>query len=228
VLVLNLGCEPYQRIWELQHALVEARRDQRIDDVLLLLEHEPTITLGRNADSAHILASDYQLRSTGITVHRVERGGDVTYHGPGQLVGYPILSLADHHLAVADYMHLLEETVIRSLSDLGLQARRRQGLIGVWIGDRKVAALGARVQHGVTFHGLAINVAPNLAHFELIVPCGLSAVEITSMQKELGATVDMSAVRQRTAFNLCMLLGVPQRQVTLPELMSQAGIALPA
>lgn len=226
MLVLNLGCEPYQHVWALQHALVEARRNQRIGDVLLLLEHEPTITLGRNADAAHILASDDQLRSIGIAVHRVERGGDVTYHGPGQLVGYPILSLVDHHLAVADYMHLLEETVIRTLADFGLQARRRQGLIGVWVGDGKIAALGARIQQGITFHGLAINVAPNLAHFELIVPCGLREAEITSMQKELGRAVDLLEVRRRTAANLCVLLGVAEHQVSLPEILAQAGISL--
>ena len=228
MLVLNLGCEPYLRVWELQHTLVEARRNQRIGDVLLLLEHEPTITLGRNADAAHILASNDQLRSAGIAIHRVERGGDVTYHGPGQLVGYPILSLAEHHLAVSDYMHLLEEAVIRTLSDFGIQAQRRQSLIGVWVGESKVAALGARIQQGITFHGLAINVAPNLAHFDLIVPCGLPAVKITSMQKELGRKPDLSRVRQRTAANLCLLLGTSTQEVSLPELLSQAGLPPPA
>ena len=228
MLVLNLGCEPYLRVWELQHTLVEARRNQRIGDVLLLLEHEPTITLGRNADPAHILASNDQLRNTGIAIHRVERVGDVTYHGPGQLVGYPILSLAEHHLAVSDYMHLLEEAVIRTLSDFGIQAQRRQSLIGVWVGESKVAALGARIQQGITFHGLAINVAPNLAHFDLIVPCGLPAVKITSMQKELGRKPDLSRVRQRTAVNLCLLLGTSKQEVSLPELLSQAGLPPPA
>lgn len=228
MLVLNLGCEPYLRVWQLQHTLVEARREQRIGDVLLLLEHEPTITLGRNADPAHILASNDQLRNTGIAIHRVERGGDVTYHGPGQLVGYPILSLTEHQLAISDYMHLLEETVIRTLSDFGLQSQRRQGLIGVWVDDSKVAALGARIQQGITYHGFAINVAPNLAHFDLIVPCGLPAVKITSMQKELGRKVDLSRVRQRTAANLCLLLGTSKQDASLPELLSQARLPPPA
>jgi lipoate-protein ligase B len=143
-------------------------------------------------------------------------------------VGYPILSLAEHHLAVSDYMHLLEEAVIRTLSDFGIQAQRRQSLIGVWVGESKVAALGARIQQGITFHGLAINVAPNLAHFDLIVPCGLPAVKITSMQKELGRKPDLSRVRQRTAVNLCLLLGTSKQEVSLPELLSQAGLPPPA
>ena len=226
MLVINLGCEPYLTVWELQRVLVQARRDQRVGDVLLLLEHEPTITLGRNADAAHILASDAELCRAGITVHRVERGGDVTYHGPGQLVGYPILSLSEHRLSVSGYMHLLEETVIRTLADFGLPTRRRQGLIGVWIGDRKVAALGARIQQGITFHGFAINVDPNLEHFALIVPCGLPAVQITSMQRELGRRVDTSEVRKRTAANLCSLLSVSPREVSLPELLRLAEISL--
>jgi lipoate-protein ligase B len=219
VLVLNLGREPYQRIWELQHSLVKARQEGHLQDVLILLEHEPTITLGRNADARHILASEATLVRSGIVVHRVERGGDVTYHGPGQLVGYPIVSLYDHHLSVSDYMHSLEDVIVSTLDDFGLRAERRKGLIGVWIGPRKVAALGARVEHGISYHGFAINVAPDLNHFELIVPCGLTDVRITSMQFELGTEVDPVLVRQRVVFHFGRVFCLSTHETSLARLL---------
>jgi lipoate-protein ligase B len=216
LLVLNLEREPYARAWKLQHALVKARQEGRIEDVLILLEHEPVITLGRMADAGHILASAEQLRQAGIIVRRIERGGDVTYHGPGQLVGYPILSLEGHGLGVSDYMHALEEVLIRTLADFGLAAERRKDVIGVWVQDRKIAALGARVERGVTYHGFALNVATNLAHFAFIVPCGLTDARVTSLQKELGKVVDMQLVRDRVTWHFGQVFGVSMEEV-LPE-----------
>nr|MBC7244840.1 lipoyl(octanoyl) transferase LipB [Chloroflexota bacterium] len=218
MLVLNLGLEPYERAWELQHCLVKARQEGRIDDILILLEHEPVITLGRTGDPSHILASADELREAGIVVHRVERGGDVTYHGPGQLVGYPILHLEAHHLGVSDYMHALEDVLIRTLHDFGLSAYRRTGIIGVWVGERKIAALGARVERGVTYHGFALNVAPNLEHFALIVPCGLTDASVTSMQRELGKPVEMHFVRERVIWNFGQVFAAPMKEVTLAQL----------
>ena len=212
MLVLNLEREPYERAWELQHALVKARQEGRVDDILILLEHEPVITLGRMADARHILASAEQLSQAGITVQRIERGGDVTYHGPGQLIGYPILSLEVHHLGVSDYMHALEEVLIRTLADFGLVAERRKGIIGVWVRETKVAALGARVERGVTYHGFALNVATNLAHFAFIVPCGLADAQVTSMQRELGTTVDMQIVRGRVIWHFGQVFAVPMEE----------------
>ncbi len=218
MLVLNLEREPYQRAWDLQHAMVKARQEGRIDDILILLEHEPVITLGRMADAAHILAPSGQLRRAGITVQRIERGGDVTYHGPGQLVGYPILTLERYHLGVSDYMHALEEALIRTLADFDLAAERRKGIIGVWVRDGKIAALGARLERGVTYHGFALNVTTNLAHFAFIVPCGLADARVTSMQRELGKTVDMGLVRSRVAWHFGQVFGAPMSKVTLQEL----------
>jgi lipoate-protein ligase B len=209
LLVLNLKREPYDRAWKLQHLLVKARQEGRIDDILILLEHEPVITLGRMADAAHILASAEQLRQAGITVQRIERGGDVTYHGPGQLVGYPILSLEEHHLGVSDYMHALEEVLIRTLADFGLAAERCEGIIGVWVRGAKIAALGARVERGVTYHGFALNAATDLAHFAFIVPCGLANAQVTSMQQQLGKTVDMQVVRRRVTWHFGQVFAVP-------------------
>ena len=216
--VLNLGREPYERAWELQHRLVKARQEGRLDDVLILLEHEPVITLGRLANASHILASADELRKAGITVHRVERGGDVTYHGPGQLVGYPVLSLEKHHLGVSDYMHALEDVLIHTLCDFGVPAHRRAGIIGVWVGEAKIAALGARVERGVTYHGFALNVAPNLEHFGLIVPCGLADTRVTSMQRELGKPVEMQLVRERVTWNFGRVFAVPLEEATIAQL----------
>ena len=213
LLVLNLELEPYERAWKLQHALVKARQEGRLDDILILLEHESVITLGRLADASHILASADQLRQAGIAVQRIERGGDVTYHGPGQLVGYPILSLEAHGLGISDYMHALEEVLIRTLADFGLPAERRKGIIGVWVQGSKIAALGARVERGVTYHGFALNVATNLAHFAFIVPCGLADAQVTSMQRELGQTVDMQSVRGRVTWHFGQVFAAPMEEV---------------
>jgi lipoate-protein ligase B len=218
VLLLELGRVPYERAWQLQRRLVSARQEERVDGVLILLEHDPVITLGRTASRDHILASAEELRQAGITVHTVERGGDVTYHGPGQLVGYPILSLQAHHLGVSDYMHALEEVILRTLDDFGLPACRRTGLIGVWVEDRKIAALGARVERGVTFHGFALNVAPDLKHFGFIVPCGLVGAQVTSMERELSQPVSMKRVRQHIVWYFGQVFGVTMGATTVEQL----------
>jgi len=218
LLLLNLGRESYARAWELQHQFVKARQEGRLGDILILLEHDPVITLGRSADTRHILASPEVLQREGIEVRRVERGGAVTYHGPGQLVGYPILLLEAHRLGVSDYMHALEEVLIRTLLDLGLTAYRRKGLIGVWVQGEKIAALGARIERGVTYHGFALNVAPNLEHFSLIVPCGSTDTRVTSIAQTLGKSVEMRLVRQRVAWNFGQVLGIPLEETTIAQL----------
>ena len=219
MLVLNLDREPYGRAWTLQHRLVAARQEERIGDVLLLMEHDPVVTLGRAGDASHILGSSDKLREAGISVHRVERGGDVTYHGPGQLVGYPILSLHAHHLGASDYMHAIEDVLVRTLLDFRVPAHQRAGLIGVWVGtDRKIASLGARIERGVTYHGFALNVAPDLEHFCLIVPCGLAGIEITSMERELGKPIDMRVVRERIIEHFGEVFDLTLEETTLSDL----------
>jgi lipoate-protein ligase B len=218
LLVLNLGLESYEGAWELQRRLVKARQEERVDDILILLEHEPVITIGRAGDASHILASEDELQEAGIQVYRIERGGDVTYHGPGQLVGYPILYLEAHALGVSDYMHALEEVLILTLSDFGLPATRRAGIIGVWVGDGKIAALGARVERGVTYHGFALNVTPNLEHFALIVPCGLTDARVTTMELELGKPVALQLVRERLVSNFSDVFAVPVEETSITQL----------
>ena len=216
--LLGLGLVPYGWAWNLQHRLVDARRKDELPDLLMLLEHEPVITLGRRADPSHILASEEQLSVLGVEVHQVERGGDVTYHGPGQLVGYPILRVADHGLGASDYMHLLEDILIRTLAEYRLVATRRKGTIGLWIGPDKIAALGARIQSGVTYHGFALNVNTNLEHFQLIVPCGLRDGGVTSMSRELGHRIELPQVGRTVARHLAGALSARLTPVTLREL----------
>ncbi len=218
MLVINLGREPYERAWKWQHSLVKARQEGRLGDILVLLEHEPVITMGRAADPGHILASEEALKDAGIQVLRVERGGDVTYHGPGQLVGYPILSLEAHHLSVSDYMHALETVLIATLADFGLAAYRQANVIGVWVGPGKIAALGARVERGITYHGFALNVNTNLEHFQWIVPCGVADKPVTSMQKELGRPIEMQLVRERAMWNFSQVFAVSMEEVTAAQL----------
>jgi lipoate-protein ligase B len=195
--VLDLGLHPYESALELQHQLVAARRDGRVGDTLILLQHPPVITLGRHGDESNILVSREWLAEHDIQVHRVERGGDVTYHGPGQLVGYPIMDLRQHRQDVGWYMHSLEEMIIRTLDDFGIRAIRSPGDIGVWLDDRrKIAALGARIENWITYHGFALNVSTDMSHFQLIVPCGLADREVTSMEETLGHPVPMEKVRE--------------------------------
>jgi lipoate-protein ligase B len=218
VRVLELGLLPYQQGWHLQHDLVSARKEARIEDVLVLLEHTPVITLGRAADPTHVVASSDSLDNAGISIHRVERGGDVTYHGPGQLVGYPILLLASYGLGPAGYMHALEEVLIQSLGEFGLPSQRRDRFVGVWVSGRKIAALGARIDGGVTYHGFALNVDPNLDHYKWIVPCGLEGADVTSMRRELGTGVPMRDVLASVCRQFEIVFGVRLSRSSVDEI----------
>jgi lipoyl(octanoyl) transferase len=179
----------YAEAHRLQKELQAKRISGEIDDTVLLLEHPPVLTMGRSAKEQHILAAPEVLAARGISVHEVGRGGDVTYHGPGQLVAYPIIDLKPDRRDVRKYMWSLEETMIRTCADLGLAATRVEGLNGAWIGNRKVGAVGVRISRWVTMHGLALNANSDLMHFELIVPCGIQDKTVTSLSAELGRTV---------------------------------------
>jgi lipoate-protein ligase B len=218
--VLNLDLEPYDAALELQHWLVAARKDGRIEDTLVLLEHPPVITLGRRGDESNILVSRQWLVDQGIQVRRVERGGDVIYHGPGQLVGYSVMDLRQHRQDVGWYMHSLEEVLIRTLSGFGIVAKRLPGDIGVWLDDnRKIAALGARIEDWITYHGFALNVSTDISRFRLIVPCGLVGKEVTSMEKVLGREVGMAEVRERISDNFSKIFDAEMRIVALGDLL---------
>jgi lipoate-protein ligase B len=190
------GLVPYAEALALQHDLVERRKAGRSADTLLLLEHPPVITLGRNAVDGGVIADPAVLAGLGIEVHRVERGGQATWHGPGQLVGYPICDLHGLGLGVAAWVRGLEETMIRAAAALGVAAGRRPGMTGVFTGRGKLGALGVRISRGISFHGFAFNVDPDLAHYRLIVPCGLAGVPVTSVAAVLGHALPMDEARR--------------------------------
>lgn len=225
VSLLNFGIEPYQRAWDLQHRLVALRREGRVGDVFILLQHTPVITIGRRGDESNILVSPQFLAEQGIEVYRVERGGDVTYHGPGQLVGYPILDLNNHRRDVGWYVHSLEEVLIRALADFGIAAGQVQGAIGVWADGKKIAAIGARIEHWITYHGFALNVAPNMKDWELIVPCGIEDREVGSMQYFLGHIPDEQTVRQSVADHFAEVFEVELQETTLDHLLPSESLA---
>ena len=189
---------PYEEALAMQRALVLERQAGRIEDQLLLLEHPPVLTLGVRGDGGrgHILASENALAGRGISVFEAGRGGDVTYHGPGQLVGYPILDLNPDRRDVHRYVRDIEEVLIRVAADVGVRASRVAGLTGVWVGAEKLAAIGVRISRWVTSHGFAFNVAPDLNDFSLIVPCGIPDRGITSLAKR-GVEVDRTTVEAR-------------------------------
>ncbi len=187
VRVLRLpGLTPYRSAHSLQLDLLRRRREGAEPDTLVLLEHEPVITLGRNADPSGVLAGPATLAAAGISVHRVERGGQATYHGPGQAVGYPILRLEDHGIGIRDYVDRLEEVMIRTASRFGVAAERRTGSPGIYARRGKLGAIGVAVSRGVSYHGFAFNVCPELSHFGLIVPCGQADTPATSLLALLG------------------------------------------
>ena len=193
----QLGLVDYASALELQKERVAQRKAGAIPDTLILLEHPHVYTLGRNARQENILVSAEWLASRGAQVFHTDRGGDVTYHGPGQLVGYPILDLTRHRRDISWYMRSLEEVFIRTARDYGIEAGRSPGAAGVWVGNDKLAAMGVHLSRWVTSHGFALNVNTDLRYFEWIVPCGLQGKGVTSLAKLLGHTVEMEEVTER-------------------------------
>jgi lipoyl(octanoyl) transferase len=197
-----LGRIGYQAAWDRQHELVAARAAGAVPDTLLLLEHDPVLTLGRNADPSHVLAPPELLAERGIALLQVERGGEVTYHGPGQLVAYPIVRLADAGLLLRPFVRALEGAMADVAGTYGVTADRRDGYPGCWTAldtpfPRKLGALGLRVEKGITYHGIALNITTDLDDFRLIDPCGMAGLTVTSIARELGWTGD--AARPDTA-----------------------------
>ncbi len=206
--VRRLGVVPYAEALAMQRALVEERRADRIPDLLLLLQHPPVITLGVKGDGgrANILATDERLAELGIEVSETGRGGDVTYHGPGQIVGYPILDLRPDRCDVHRYVRDIEEIMIRVCADYGVTAGRIKGKTGAWVGNEKVGAIGVRISRWITSHGFAFNVSTDLDHFNLIVPCGISDGGVTSLEKATGRRVPVADVEDALVTHLCEVL----------------------
>jgi lipoyl(octanoyl) transferase len=219
--VRRLGVMSYAEALSLQERLVVERREGRIPDQLLLLEHPHVITLGTGSEAEHVLASPEERERLGIQVFEVGRGGDVTYHGPGQLVGYPILDLKPDRKDVHRYLRDLEEVLIRVLGDLGLEGRRSEGLTGVWVEDRKLASIGVRVSsRWITSHGFALNVCTDLSYFGTIVPCGIPDRAVSSLEAELGHPIGVDAMAERVAEHFGHWFGREGRvaEATVPDL----------
>src|SRR5437868_486509 len=230
--VVQLGTVPYALGLKLQAELVAARKQGQISDTLLLLEHTPVITLGRNAKQRHLLASAEQLAARGVELFECDRGGDVTFHGPGQLVGYPIFDLFGYtpRIGAVEFIRRIEEVLIRTCADFGIAGQRVPGLTGVWTRSepqRKIAAIGVHISRGVTSHGFALNVNTDLDFFNLIVPCGINAKPVTSMTKQLGRPVSLDEVAQCVSHNFGIAFNSEIRRLeTLDALTGTVGIPM--
>jgi len=217
---VQLGRMSYEDTLELQEDIAEARRDNRIEDTLLLLEHPPVITIGRSGNPKNILASRELLENEGIRLYTVDRGGDVTYHGPGQLIGYPIINLANHSKDIHLYVYGIEKSIVELLKrEYAVQTEIVQGYVGVWRSTEKIAAIGVTVRSWITTHGFALNVDPDMNHFAMINPCGIRDKGVTSLSRILNrkATVDEVAKKYPKYFG--ETFGVEMNEITLEELM---------
>src|SRR3954452_16497135 len=212
--VVQLGVVPYAEALELQLRVRAARQADEIGDTLLLLEHPPVYTRGRRTEAHDLPMGEDWYRAQGIEIHDVDRGGRVTYHGPGQLVGYPIMRISD----VPGFVRTMEEAIVRALADEGIDAAVRDGLTGIRAGDAKIGSIGVHVTRGVTTHGFAVNVDNDLQPFEWVVPCGLDGVRMTSVCKETGRADGISCFRKRMAYRFAQAYGVRQRITSLERL----------
>jgi lipoyl(octanoyl) transferase len=224
LLITDLGLMSYADAYALQQRLVAARKTNAIDDVLLLCEHPHVITLGRNANRSNLLASEHVLRQKNVELHPTNRGGDITYHGQGQIVGYPIINLDKIKRDVGWYVRTLEEAMIRASADFGVTAYRVPGKTGIWVesspAEEKLAAIGVHISRWVTSHGFAYNVSTDLRYFDLIVPCGIPDRKATSLEKLLQRSVYLGEVKPRLAHHLADLLSLDPRPVLSADLLS--------
>jgi lipoyl(octanoyl) transferase len=198
---INLGLADYKDTWELQKDLMDKRVKNEIPDTLLLLEHPHTYTLGKVADRSNLIGNHDYLKKHDIKVYDIDRGGDITYHGPGQVVGYPIIDLKDWKMDTHLYLRSLEEVIIKVLIDYNIQSGRKEEYTGVWLGERKICAMGIKVSRWVTMHGFAFNVNTDLSFFNGIIPCGIADKEVTSLENELNKEIKLNEVHQKIINN---------------------------
>jgi len=205
LLKIDLGRTRFKDAWDLQKEIVDLRYANKLPDCLILTEHEPVITMGRATIHENILFPEEELRARGVDLHAVERGGDVTFHGPGQLVAYPIIDLTNRGRDLHQYLRDLENLVITTLADLGIKAGTKKGLTGVWVDDHKLAAIGVAVSRWITYHGLALNVSTDLDYFKLINPCGITEYPVGSVSNLLAKEADIGDVANIMADNFASM-----------------------
>jgi lipoate-protein ligase B len=204
---IDLGTTRYRDAWDLQKRLATLRYEGKAPDCLILTEHHPVITLGRGTSAGNLLVSPEYLKENGIDLHEVERGGDITFHGPGQAVLYPIIDLHSRNNDVHQYLRDLEQVVIKTLEELGLTSGTKEGLTGIWVDDHKIGAIGVAVSRWVTYHGLALNVTTNLDYFKLINPCGITEFPVGSVSELLGENIEVDDVSNLLAENFARTFG---------------------
>lgn len=223
--MVDLGLMGYAEAWVLQKRVVAARKADAIEDVLLLCEHPHVITQGRNGKREHLLASEHVLQQKGVEFHATDRGGDITYHGPGQIVGYAILNLGAIRRDVVWYVRMLEEAMIQATGDLGVAAKRVEGKTGIWVksenAEEKLAAIGVHISRWVTSHGFAYNVSTDLRYFDLIVPCGIADRKATSLEKLLGRSVKREEIAPRIARHFGEVFGLELKDTSRAELLEK-------
>lgn len=224
ILTVELGHTSYGECWELQRRTFALRAAGRISDLLLLTEHDHVYTIGKSGNENHLLAREEELRARGITVWFNDRGGDITYHGPGQLVGYPILDLGGYYRDLHRYLRDLEEVVIRSLAHFGITAGRMEGYTGVWVGQEKICAIGVKSSRWITMHGFALNVATDLSFFDRIIPCGIFEKGVTSMEAVLGRSVRVSDVAKAVREQFGGVFGAVMEGMERRELIRTVGV----
>jgi len=228
-LQVDLGLIGYAEACALQRRIVAARKVEAIEDVLLLCQHPHVITQGRNGKREHLLVSEHVLRQKGVEFYESSRGGDITYHGPGQVVGYPIVNLGAIRRDVVWYVRMLEETMIRATAEFGIAAKRVVGKTGIWVDrgktEEKLGAIGVHISRWVTSHGFAYNVSTDLRFFDLIVPCGIADRKATSLEKLLGRAVEESPVARRLAKHLGELFGLALRETSTREFLERLADA---
>lgn len=217
--VANIGRTRYAHAWDLQKRLFELRHYGLLGDILLLTEHEHVYTLGKGGDPNHLLATEEELRKSGAEVFHIDRGGDITYHGPGQIVGYPILDLNNYFPDIHRYLRCLEEVVIQTLLDYGVEANREEGMTGVWVSGEKIAAIGVKVSRWITMHGFAFNVNTDLSYFDRIIPCGIFHKGVTSLQRVLGREIPLEEVQSKLADEFAHVFGCNIHQMAADELL---------
>lgn len=220
LLTVDIGRTKYADAWRLQKEIFSARLDRRIGDVLLLTEHDHVYTLGKGADENHLLANDQELSQKGVDLFHIDRGGDVTYHGPGQIVGYPILDLNQYYNDIHRYLRDIEEMIIRTLADYGVQGGREPEFTGVWVGSEKIAAIGVKVSRWITMHGFAMNVNTDISYFDRIIPCGIFHKGVVSLHQIIGRHSELNEVHGRLSHHFSDIFHVRIKQISREELES--------
>ncbi len=216
-----LGCTEYKEVWDLQKQLFELRAENKIPDILLLNQHNHVYTIGKSGNGNHLLASEEELRKRGAEVFYIDRGGDITYHGPGQIVGYPILDLNNYYLDTHKYLRDIEEVLILTLKDFQVHATRSEGMTGVWVGNNKIAAIGVKISRWITMHGFAFNVNTDLAFFDRIIPCGIFHKGVTSLQQVLNREIGILEVNHLIIKNFEKVFNVEITTIDEEEFFKQ-------